>query len=227
MCLFSFKVLSPICKVTISILSILYLRSHMVWFCCGTGTLTSKGCLKKRHKISVWTEENRHNTSKSVGISVDLAAKLWSSSSLHNHKVCSNYSCHALPENTLKHITLEQTTCFSMYNANIRMPKGTQMTGNHHRIRTHTTFKHNATHLCDEKFSLSPYVFKPWYVSAILYIWSAKSTLLLVPDASWTTVYGSMRTEPWVYLFTHSVNILYLFTGDVHSSHYRVEQYND
>jgi len=64
----------------------------MFWFCCGTGTLTSKGCLKmvllwhwhtnqqglfkKRHKISVWTEENRHNTSKSVGMSVDLAAKL-------------------------------------------------------------------------------------------------------------------------------------------------------
>jgi len=115
MCLFSFKVSSPICKVTISILSILYLRSHMFWFCCGTGTLTSKGCLKKRHKISVWTEENRHNTSKSVGMSVDLAAKLWSSSSIHNHKVCSNYSCHARQENTLKHITLEHDVCLSVH----------------------------------------------------------------------------------------------------------------
>lgn len=104
-------------------------------------------------------------------------------SSLHNHKVCSSYSCHALQENTLKHITLEHTTCFCMYNVSMIMPKGTQMTGNHHRIMTQHNFQAQCYYISVIRKSVfSPYVFKPWYVSAILYKCSAKSTLLLVPD---------------------------------------------
>jgi hypothetical protein len=61
-------------------------------------------------------------------MSVDLAAKLWSFRSLRSHKVYDNsYSCHALQDNTVKHITTEQPTCFSMYK------------DNHHRIRTQAT----------------------------------------------------------------------------------------
>lgn len=160
-------------------------------------------------------------------MSVDLAAKLWSSSSLHNHKfVVITLAMHfkKTPSSILLLSRLHVLVCTMPGSECPREHRWQAITTELGRTQLSSTM---LLYLCDEKFSISPYVFKPWYVSAILYIWSAKRTLQLVPDTRWTTVYQSMRAEPWVYLFTHSVNILYLFNGNVHSSHYRVEQYDD
>ena len=129
-----------------------------------------QGLFKKRHKISVWTEENRHNTSKSVGMSADLAAKLWSSRRLHNHKVCSNYSCHALKKTPSSILLLDRLHVLVRTMPAPECPR-------EHRWQAITTelgrTKLSSTmllYLCDDKFSISPYVLKPSYVSDIYMI---------------------------------------------------------
>lgn len=177
MCLFSFKVTSPICKVTISILSILYLRSHMFWFCCGTGTLTSKGCLKK-DIIYLYGQKKTgtilQNQLECLQILLPNCKTPVVSTTIKLVVITLAMHFKKTPSSILLLNRLHVLVCTMPV---LECPREQRWQAITTELGCTQLLSTMLLHLCDEKFSISPYVFKPWYVSAILYIYDQPKAL--------------------------------------------------